>query len=326
MSMFFILSGFVLGYSYKNGVINYQDYAFSRFSRIYPIYFLAALATLPWLVSSLNVYDSDQTIRYFFVIFSNLFMLQAWTPQLFNFWNDGGSWSLSVEMFFYALFPFLINYLKIKTNKQLFIILAGLYIATALPGISWILFNQNTSHIVYYSTPIYRLPEFIIGIICGLLYVRELRVPYPAFCFITVLFFYYCLLAWGPVYGFTAMTHNYATIPLVAICISCAANISSGMLYNLLANPLLVFLGRISYSFYSFQSHILLILITKHNALIKRFPLLADNHVLAFITFLALITLAAINYYFVENKFRTYLNKKYASKKEFQSTISTVST
>ena len=96
MSIFFILSGVVLGYRFTKGVKNYYDYAFNRLTRIYPIYFLAAFLMLPWLFSSMQHYQSHIEIRYIFIILINLFLLQAWLPQLFTYWNDNGSWSISV--------------------------------------------------------------------------------------------------------------------------------------------------------------------------------------------------------------------------------------
>nr|WP_254596011.1 acyltransferase [Legionella micdadei] len=316
MSLFFILSGFVLGYRFHNGVPDYKKYAFDRFTRIYPAYFLAALVTIPWLISTLSLEDSLQTLRYIYVIFANIFMIQAWMPQLFTIWNNGGSWSLCSEMFFYALFPFIIHHLKKLKNKQLVIALCILYVTSSLPGISLLLFNPVPNNIVFYSIPIFRVSEFIIGVICGLLFTRGIRVAHPSACTIFCLTQLYLYFVWGPKHGHIAIAQNFITVPLTTILIFSLASINSGRLYRFMVGRSFVYLGRISYSFYSFQVLILLIIVTNYHSIGYKYPLLANHVILATVAFLLLIIISAISHHFVEIKFRNYLNKKFMDKKE----------
>ncbi|MDR3502694.1 MAG: acyltransferase [Legionella sp.] len=314
MSMFFILSGFVLGYRFFNGVNNYKNYAFNRFTRIYPAYFFAALVTLPWLIYSLATYDSV-ALRYSFIILLNILMLQAWTPQFFTMWNIGGSWSLSVEMFFYALFPFLINHIKSLSNKQLYVALLLLYSMTSLPGISWVLFiDKNIDPLIFYSLPIFRVSEFIIGLICGLLFAKGFRMVWPNLCTILSAALLYTYLARGPNWGFVAIAHNFATVPLIGLLLFSTASLSSGWLYRFMTNSLFLYLGRISYSFYSFQALVLMTLLTKHDSIVNMFPAMSNVYVLCVVSFLALLAIASVSYYLLENKFRNYLNRKFDKK------------
>ncbi|KTC85383.1 MULTISPECIES: acyltransferase family protein [Legionella] len=311
MSLFFILSGFVLGYRFHDGVSNYKKYAFNRFTRIYPAYFLAALVTIPWLISSLSFTESNQTFRYLYVIFANLLMIQAWIPQLFTTWNNGGSWSLCVEMFFYALFPFFIAHLKKLSTKQLFIALIVFYLSSALPGFSLLLFNPIPSNIMFYSLPIFRVSEFLIGVICGLLFAREVRVAHSSICAILSMLQLYYYLARGPAYGHIAIAQNFATVPLITILIFSLASLTSGRLYAFMTHRSFIYLGRISYSFYSFQALILMTVVSNHNEIVSRFPLLTNNVILATLAFFILIAISTISHQFVEIRFRNYLNKKY---------------
>src|SRR5258708_4971841 len=48
MALFFVLSGFVLAYTYTSRPERLGTYTRRRMARIVPIYVLAALATLPW--------------------------------------------------------------------------------------------------------------------------------------------------------------------------------------------------------------------------------------------------------------------------------------
>lgn len=312
MSLFFILSGFVLGYRFHNGVSNYKNYAFNRFTRIYPAYFLAAVVTIPWLISSLSFTEPNQSFRYVYVIVVNLLMLQAWIPQLFTTWNNGGSWSLSVEMFFYALFPFFISHLKNLTNKQLGIALIVLYFCSALPGFSLLLFNPIPNNIVFYSLPIFRVSEFLIGAGCGLLFARGIRVAHSSLCATLCMIQLYSHLTWGPAYGHIALAQNFATVPLISILIFSLASLNSGRLYNFMTRRSFIYLGRISYSFYSFQALILMTMVSKYNEIITQYPLLSNNVILAILAFFMLIAISIISHHFVEIRFRNYLNKKYA--------------
>jgi peptidoglycan/LPS O-acetylase OafA/YrhL len=307
MSLFFILSGFVLAYRYKDGITKIKGYALSRFTRIYPAYFLAALVTLPWLILSLAVFETGQGVRYLFILFLNIFMIQAWIPQLFTYWNEGGSWSLCVEMFFYALFPSLINRLNKLSNAQLISLLPLLYLTTSIPGLSWVLFS-TIEHLVFYSMPIFRLSEFIIGIVCGLLYARGIRIPYPSFASLLSVLVLFLYLGCGPTLAFAGIAHNFATVPFIALLIFSVSCLSSGPLYKLLTARPFVYLGRISYSFYSFQALVLMTLMTYREFFISRFPILVNRYLLCFFAFLALLTLASLSYYFIETKLRLYLN------------------
>lgn len=314
MGLFFILSGFVLGYRFHQGVSNYRNYLFSRLTRIYPVYILAALVTIPWLVISLTPYESNlMLLKYLFVIFTNILMIQAWMPQLFNIWN-GGSWSISVEMFFYVLFPFLVNHIKTLTNKQLFTALPVLYLSASIPGISWILFTNNANNIMFYSIPIFRVSEFIIGLICGLLFARGVRVPRANFICFCCFIFGFIYLALGPSFGFSFVTNNFIMVPLYSFLIFSAASLSSGFLYKLLTQNTLVYLGRISYSFYSFQALVLMTLLTKYNFIVNKFPLMINPYALGIVSFLSLTIIASISHYYIETKFRNYLNNKYKLK------------
>jgi peptidoglycan/LPS O-acetylase OafA/YrhL len=90
MCFFFVLSGFVLATRYRDGVTSYAAFVAARIARIYPAFILAFLLTLPLIQqSSVPLYWANA--------FSNVFLLQAWTPNLWSLGINGGTWSLSVE-------------------------------------------------------------------------------------------------------------------------------------------------------------------------------------------------------------------------------------
>ena len=110
VSFFFVLSGFILAYNYPvlaNGA-EARRFWLARFARVWPLH---AVTALLWIAVVFNfdrqTYFSgyDGLAR----LFTNMLLVQAWMPL--KDWSlsfNGVSWSLSVEFFFYASFPFLI--------------------------------------------------------------------------------------------------------------------------------------------------------------------------------------------------------------------------
>ena len=107
VSFFFVLSGFILVYTYAGRNIVLRDFWQTRFARIYPAYLFALLLTSPfWIIGALKMH-----VPFFafgerhFALTSALvvLLLQSWVPGAALSWNSV-SWSLSVEAFFYAGF------------------------------------------------------------------------------------------------------------------------------------------------------------------------------------------------------------------------------
>ena len=114
VSYFFILSGFIMiiAYGSKNSISLFNFFK-NRFARIYPIYLLALMLLLLFNVR----YNSP--INYSDLIL-NLFVIQAWIPGKAASFNPPG-WALSIEIFFYLVFPFLFNFIYRKNKYKLLI-------------------------------------------------------------------------------------------------------------------------------------------------------------------------------------------------------------
>lgn len=105
--IFFVLSGFVMAYVYNEWFRNrptkreYLNFIGLRIARVYPLHLLTLLLWLGFCLIGFIGFNSNDSI-YTFVL--NLLLLQAWgfTPSIS--WNQP-SWSISVEMFAYLLFP-----------------------------------------------------------------------------------------------------------------------------------------------------------------------------------------------------------------------------
>jgi peptidoglycan/LPS O-acetylase OafA/YrhL len=314
MSVFFILSGFVLTYRYfdKNPVVQYRHYFSKRFARIYPVYIFASLITLPWF----NIYsistDSSSPFAYFsaycVLTVLNLFLLQAWFPSLFNYWINGSTWSLSVEWFFYLLFPYILGILKIMSGKSLQVLLFLMYLLSTIPSLVFILpIEPKPSTSIVYALPIYRLPECIIGMILAIVfinqqdynrkYVNQKLILYFALLMIYLIYF---ANIFPPIY----VIHNFFAIPMIAMIIYYCANLVNGPIYTFLSSNFLVVLGKISYSFYLLQSFPILFVESNYQMLVKAFSPLSNNYLLGSLILLFNVVTSSLIYRVMENPFR----------------------
>ena len=143
VDLFYLLSGFILTYSYLSpeGTLlgSRRNFYISRFARIYPAYFLAFVLAAPSdIATSLHVNHLATAIAKLAVsAVSVLTLQQAWTPWTAWDWNFP-AWSVSVEVFFYLLFPWLaVRLARLKQRSVLPV--AGLFWLLALlaPFLLW---------------------------------------------------------------------------------------------------------------------------------------------------------------------------------------------
>ena len=111
VSFFFVLSGFVLTYSYSQKKLNYLFFCRDRFARIWPSSVLSIFLVLTLLPRSLFLPFHASDWLFGFVLVIHLLLLQSLFPiPSVYFGFNAVSWSISVEFFFYLAFPFLIKF------------------------------------------------------------------------------------------------------------------------------------------------------------------------------------------------------------------------
>ena len=105
VNVFFLISGFILSYNYFDRGANLvkRDFWMARFSRLYPVYLLVLLISLPMLDLEWHARSSTE---FWQGLTLTPLLLQGWSPSLATFWNTV-AWTLSCEMAFYATFPWL---------------------------------------------------------------------------------------------------------------------------------------------------------------------------------------------------------------------------
>lgn len=192
VSLFFILSGLVLTYGSTDadGRCNKpaRQFWYARFTRIYPLFFLAIIASIPENVALLQHTHSTSNAVVLTGLRSLLAMalLQAWIPK-FAFVGNGPGWSLSVEAFFYFCFPFLVHRFRTRTLRHLLWVAIPLWLLSMAPPIvieiverhggltgagTDSLFGLSPTPALFFERlaaqfPIARLAEFCMGICIG---------------------------------------------------------------------------------------------------------------------------------------------------------------
>jgi peptidoglycan/LPS O-acetylase OafA/YrhL len=324
MSLFFILSGFILTYTYHGNLppAEYSNYFVRRFARVYPVYFVAAVLTIPWLVPIPVVRQTVFPVpvisaaQVTFAVGADLTLMQAWFPALFHYWNNGLSWALSVEAFFYLLFPLILPLVSQLSRRRLLVVLGIAYVLSASPGLSYYLFDPKPSPAlaVVYASPINRLPEFVVGMICGVLFIQRGSASAPTDLSLRMVAAAVFVTAYLGAVGGTLpyfVTHNLILVPLFSLIVYWCAQAERGPLQWLLGNRVLRFLGEASYSFYLMQFFPLVLVKQHYDVIAAHAPLLRNSWLLALVLLAITIVLAVASYLIIEVPARRYIRAKY---------------
>lgn len=240
VNLFFALSGFILAYVYLNGrPVDRPRFWQARVARIYPLYLLGLVVAMPFYV--LDVMQGE---------FSPLpailapLLLQSWFSGLEMQWNGPG-WSLSVEAFFYAAFPFLALWLARVSGRAALWGMLGAWLLALLPSTLWQLSMDPADVPANWMlfNPLVHLPTFLMGAFGAQVY-RDYSLPRAGM---------WAGLASAAVLGILAtgaaphlVLHNGLLLPLFMLLIVSLANVRSGALHH----PRLQLLGEASYSLY----------------------------------------------------------------------------
>lgn len=156
VDVFFVISGFLMAQLYDKGSI--ADFYSRRIDRLLPAYSLMIIAVL--LVSIFVLVPVDYSQLYEQALVSSFFSnnIQYWTQNSYfnksNFNPLLNLWSLSVEMQFYLVVPFLYPLLRKRKSTLICVFLLSLFGCFVLQKIS-----PSSS---FYLMP-FRIWEFLIG-------------------------------------------------------------------------------------------------------------------------------------------------------------------
>lgn len=317
VSLFFILSGFVLAWSY-NKKAGAKNFYLRRFARVYPLHFLFYCVALLGLLL-FGVSNSAGDLNPLSALL-NLLLLQAWVPSWeVIFSNNAVSWSLSCEAFFYLMTPFVLNRLDGMRYRVKATLLGGWFVLMAT--VSYLLAMQsNFMDVVVYANPLLRSGEFTLGLALGLfaLLVRDgYQVP--------KIHGYHCLamivLALGAMYVSSKFylqqtTHGLLLAPVWAVLILVLAlwdiRRSAKPREKNLFWKVAVIAGEASFAFYLVHELVL--------SYVRSVPSAAIAHgglkglLCVVISLIVATVLALLAHYFIERPAHQFIVKKFSQK------------
>lgn len=240
VTFFFVLSGFVLAWSWRPGGSTTSFYR-RRFARIAPAYWVAFIYGLLWVFyaqrtlwpSTLNAVPA-------------VLGIQAWFPDpAKHFAANGVEWSVSAELFFYAMFPVLVRIAHSRVGRYVLTAAAVLLAFVAPVALRLVLPPEIVSWALN-ILPAMRIGEFTCGLLLAIA-LREgrrllIRPTVAAAIFFACYFFLPMSPSWvpqGPIFLASVLT-----------VIASLAGADLRGRRTLVASPVLVRLGEWSYCFY----------------------------------------------------------------------------
>ena len=321
LCFFFALSGFVLSVSYRERIVTSSKaraFWLARFARLYPAYLLSYLLFLPMALQKYILHPASETSasahKTFWAgaILSPL-LLQSWT-SLSQAWN-GPSWSLSVEAFFYFLFPYIAFRLMRRGAAIATTLSIGLWAASLVvvyAHLSGRLSSQWYHSYIQYN-PLFWVSCFLVGIQTSR-FVAPWQKVSGAFASATTLLtlatiVMICVLT-PPNYSGLIVTTGL--LPLLALLIICCSHESSRMV-NMIGSSPLYELGSVSYVIYIIQSPIWHFFIAATNKLAGHSSISGQVAAWQFIVFLPiLITASFLVSRYIEGPARTWIMQGWA--------------
>lgn len=240
VGLFFVLSGIVLTWSSPQDDTLRHFYR-RRFARIYPAT-MAASALAVIIVATGNGFASVESTVSGAVLF--VLLLQAWRPFVSGVapWN-GPVWTLSVEAFFYAVFP-PINAVLARISQRC--VVAG----ASLVVLATVVASVPASRSIDMHMPLMRLSEFVVGMAIGT-GLRRGWVPRISIGPALIAYAGLMVVALGVECPWLVLLPGAAAV----LCAAAGADLRGETSW--LTCPKLVYLGQVSFCFYLIHQAVL---------------------------------------------------------------------
>ncbi len=308
VDLFFILSGFIITYVYSRQVgpnMNYRSFMTKRLIRLFPLHLFCLSILLIGLVSQ-NValrflgkdfnplFTPDSTVA----LISQIFLLNAWYPSA-GAWNIP-TWSISAEIFAYALFPAIV-FLTFEVNrKRRLALLVGSLIFYA-----FIAYTTGSLDITAGLAPMRCLAGFVLGV---LIHAYRNSLPDLSIGSIGVLQF---LALSGSTLALALPLNDVFVIPFFALLVYSTWS-DKGWLSSFFGGNICHYLGRISYSVYLTHYVVILLLYPTWTAIASRLSSdpLALRGLWIFVVLAVVLVSSHFTYHWVEEPSRRWLTKR----------------
>jgi len=256
VTFFFVLSGFVLTWSWR-AQTDKRTFYWRRFARIYPLHIVTLLMALP-VFYTFDPASAPSWVKPvdIGVLLLCVLLLQGWSrdPAIL-FAGNPASWTLTVEAFFYALHPFVTMVLR-RLSLIGALIAAGGVVAFALSTRAALLAFPD-SWLSAIPWPVMRLNEFVLGMCLAWAFRKGWMPRIPLAVPLGLLLVWFAIIVLSPripdlvgMYTFVAPYGNEVATILLALLIVSVASIDLRGRARIMRIRPLVALGEWSYAFY----------------------------------------------------------------------------
>ncbi len=306
VTLFFVLSGFVMVLAYASTEqVDARNYWLARFARIYPVYLLALLLSLPFVEIAHNRLS----------LALNALLLQSWLPRFPLTVNPPG-WSLSVEAFFYILFPLMLPRLSRLRTRSLASVAILLWAVTQLVVFAYLNsdFTDPTrsisSTLVVFFPPSH-LCSFVLGVLGGHVFLRHIahkRISsvaancISALAIVCILALLYQQDSLRCALGVRHLTYRVGLLSPLFLALILGVAADTGRIATTISKRPFVTLGNASYAVYIMQCPVYW---AYWSWLQPHLVLDANFHFLAYLAILISLSVAVFSYY--EKPFQLFL-------------------
>jgi peptidoglycan/LPS O-acetylase OafA/YrhL len=182
VDLFYVLSGFVLTYTYaetfRTNLDGYRAFLQARLARIAPMNAVALLLVTPLtlaILPRLGIHLSTATLVLSWL--ANLTLTEAWVPNAAMAIWDAPAGSVSAELLFYLAFPLVVRYFlsPLSGDRQRLEAAGATIVGTASAILLAVaILGPGSASTLVYTWPPFRVGEFILGCLGGLVYLGAL--------------------------------------------------------------------------------------------------------------------------------------------------------
>lgn len=305
VDLFFVLSGYLMTSitlsDIDTGKFSIANFYRKRIKRILPAYFVLLFLVT---IIGVNIYlYTDfffffRSLRYSLLFLSNLIFSEG--DSYFGASLSENpflhTWSLSIEMQFYLILPFIIIFFKkyLKIFVVLMILIFTIYS-------SYNIYFLDNKSLMYFSLGA-RIPEFLVGSLYAILFKRHIdfgRNINNMIAFLSLLFFILCLFLISENSEFPGFLVLLPTILIANLLV-----LNNNFISIFFSNKILVKIGEYSYSLYLWHWPVMALMRYR----LDRYEFNYDEILL--VIFFTLI-LSWLSYRFIENASRWFSDVKF---------------
>jgi peptidoglycan/LPS O-acetylase OafA/YrhL len=247
VDLFFVLSGFVIAYTYYESLRHfawpkYVGFVRKRFARIYPAYFVMvwyAFGDHLWHLFGRGQLQGERVPKALRVLAGQLSMTHAWRFPIERQWNVV-SWSVSAEWLAYLAFPAFVWLVARLRSATALLVAAAICVAAA--GVTFHSLDDGGNMRVGLFRILY---EFPLGMIAYRLYALDAR-PSRAWGLCAIVL----LCGFGPFVRVFLRRHHIDGLVLTPVVFPFVVYGLARASQPWLGAPVLVWLGRVSYCLY----------------------------------------------------------------------------